>query len=218
MAPIGQTDPLPGDVAEVFRRALRELRQQLEKQKLGKTSRSRPQHGPAKDRHIPAAVRRAVLERDGGQCTFVSEKGKRCESRKRPEFDHVEPVARGGHATIAGLRLLCRAHNQYAAECTYGGEFMAAKRQESRDRSAKARAQAKEEAQARSRAEAEAASERDVTPWLRTLGFSAKAARIGAEACAHIPDAPLEERTKVALRALAPHCVRWTPHAASSPA
>jgi hypothetical protein len=32
------------------------------------------------------------------------------------EFDHIEPVARGGHATTANLRLRCRAHNQYEAD------------------------------------------------------------------------------------------------------
>jgi hypothetical protein len=30
------------------------------------------------------------------------------------------------------LRLLCRAHNQYAAECTFGSGFMSEKRAEAR--------------------------------------------------------------------------------------
>ena len=41
-------------------------------------------------------------QRDGGQCTFVSAAGHRCEARTRLEFDHVEPVARGGRATVNG--------------------------------------------------------------------------------------------------------------------
>jgi 5-methylcytosine-specific restriction endonuclease McrA len=205
-----------GDVAKVFERALDALVNQLEKQKFAKSARSRPQRGAANGRHVSAAVRRAVWERDGGQCTFVSEQGKRCESRTRLEYDHVEPVARGGQATPDNLRLRCRAHNQYAAERTFGHEFMRAKREQARESTARAKARARAEAEARTREEA--ANERDVIPWLRELGYNAARARKGADACAHIPDAPLAERVKVALRALAPHCVRWTPQAPIAPA
>jgi hypothetical protein len=118
-----------GDVAQVIERALEALVQKLESRKFAKCARPRPQETPARGRHIPAAVRRAVLERDGGQCTYVSENGKRCESRMRLEFDHLEPVARGGQATVSGIRLLCRAHNQHAAECTFGSGFMQRKRE-----------------------------------------------------------------------------------------
>ena len=51
-------------------------------------------------RTIPAHVKRAVWERDRGQCTFVGEAGHRCHARKFLEFDHVDPVARGGQATV----------------------------------------------------------------------------------------------------------------------
>ena len=74
-------------------------------------------------------MKRTVWERDGGRCTFVGESGHRCESRTRLEFDHVEPVATGGHATVKGLRLRCRAHNQYEAERAFGRDFMNAKRE-----------------------------------------------------------------------------------------
>jgi 5-methylcytosine-specific restriction endonuclease McrA len=205
-----------GNLPVVLERALDALVEKLERQKFAKTARPRPQKGPVKGRHVPAAVKRAVLERDSGQCTFVSEQGKRCESRTRLEWDHVEPVARGGQATPDNLRLRCRAHNQYAAERTFGHEFMRAKREQSRASAARAKARARADAEARAREEA--ASERDVIPWLRELGYNAARARKGADACAHIPEAPLEERLKVALRALAPHCVRWTPQAASAPA
>jgi len=121
-----------GDVAEVLKRALITLVQVLEKQRFAKTERPRPQRNPANGRHIPAAVRRAVRERDGGRCTFVSEQGKRCESRTRLEFDHIEAFARGGQATVSGIRLRCRAHNQYAADCTFGAQFMRGKRERGR--------------------------------------------------------------------------------------
>jgi len=128
------------------------------------------------------------------------------------EFDHVTAVARGGETSVDGLRLLCRAHNQYEAECTFGAGFMRERREEARREAAEAKdhakARAKAEAEARARAEAEAAKDRDVVPWLRKLGFSLQRARHGAELCSHVPDAPIEERMRVALRGLAPNCVR----------
>src|SRR6266850_8549165 len=117
-------------------------------------------------RHIPANVKRAVWERDQGQCTFTSEAGRRCAARTRLEFDHIVEVARGGEATVAGIRLRCRAHNQYAAECTFGTGFMREKR-EAAQRKADTRRQERE---ARSRAQA-AAAEEVIAP-LRALGFS----------------------------------------------
>jgi 5-methylcytosine-specific restriction endonuclease McrA len=84
-------------------------------------------------RHIPAPIRRAVWERDQGQCTFVSESGTRCQERRFLEFDHIEPVARGGRATVEGMRLRCQAHNQYEAERVFGAGFMSRKREEARN-------------------------------------------------------------------------------------
>jgi hypothetical protein len=46
----------------------------------------------------------------------------------------------------------------------------------------------------------------DVTPWLRALGFTSQEARRGAELCADLGEATLEQRVRVALRGLAPHC------------
>jgi hypothetical protein len=46
------------------------------------------------------------------------------------EFDHVEPVARGGTASVEGMRLRCRAHNQYEAERALGTRLMSRKRAE----------------------------------------------------------------------------------------
>jgi hypothetical protein len=123
-----------GDVAEVFGRALDTLIVQLERRKTGATTRpqrprTRSSHNP---RYISAPVRRAVWARDGGQCTFVSEAGRRCKARRLLEYDHVDPVARGGEATVARLRLRCRAHNQYEAERVFGAAFMRRKRGEGR--------------------------------------------------------------------------------------
>jgi hypothetical protein len=135
-----------GDIAEVLERALDVLIEKLEKQKFAATGKPRPQKVPANGRHIPASVKRAVWERDQGRCTFVGEQGKRCESRTRIEFDHVEAVGRGGQATVRGVRLLCHAHNQYAAERVFGPAFMDGKREQGQERAAKARARVEAEA------------------------------------------------------------------------
>jgi hypothetical protein len=132
-----------GDVALVLERALDALIVLIEKRKFAATFRPRAaQHltrGPrpmqqssGRQRHVPAHVKRAVWMRDEGRCTFVAESGHRCEARWFLEFDHIDPVARGGEATADRMRLRCRAHNQYEAERTFGAEFMEGKRAESR--------------------------------------------------------------------------------------
>jgi len=119
-----------GDIAAVVERALDVLVEQLEKRRFAATDQPNcgTRRGTASPRHVPADVKRTVWERDEARCTFVSETGRRCEARSRLEFDHVLEVARGGEATVDGIRLRCRAHNQYTAECTFGTEFMRHKR------------------------------------------------------------------------------------------
>src|SRR5437773_10460 len=97
-----------GDLAEVLDQALDALIVKLEKRKFAASARpqSKPRPTTGK-RHIPAHVKRTVWQRDQGRCTFVSEAGKRCPARTRLEFDHVEEVARGGTATVEGIRLRC---------------------------------------------------------------------------------------------------------------
>ena len=136
-------DLQPGSAVEVLRRGLEVLVSQLEKRKFAATDKPRPDRTrPSKNpRYIPPSVKRAVRKRDGGQCTYLSAKGHRCESR-RVEFDHIQEVARGGQSTVANIRLRCRAHNQYEAERTYGAEFMSAKREGVQRKAAKLRATA----------------------------------------------------------------------------
>ena len=93
-----------GDVAQVLERALDALIPQLEKRKFAATDRPQVQRRPTTNpRHIPSDVKRTVWKRDGGRCTFVSETGHRCPARTLLEFDHVDPVARGGQATVARM-------------------------------------------------------------------------------------------------------------------
>jgi len=101
----------------------------LEKRRFGATDRPRKQSTPARGRHFPNAIKRQIWQRDEGRCTFVAESGRRCERRGDVEFDHIEPLARGGKSTVENLRLLCRAHNQHEAERTFGAGFMHAKRE-----------------------------------------------------------------------------------------
>jgi len=181
-----------GDVAQVFARALKALITKLEQQKFAKTERPRACRHSDDARHIPAEVKREVWERDGGQCTFVGENGHRCESRTRLEFDHVEPVTRGGHPTVKGLRLRCRAHNQLAAERAFGRDFMNTKRDHEQHGSEARRAPGGKPLLPEHVAE--------VIPWLRTLGFKAEEARALAATCADMPEAPLEARVRHALK------------------
>ncbi|HTR97088.1 MAG TPA: HNH endonuclease signature motif containing protein [Candidatus Acidoferrales bacterium] len=154
-----------GDMTQILARALRVLVQQEERRKCAATDRPRRARTSKNPRHIPAHIRRHVWQRDGGRCTFLGESGHRCEERSRLEFDHIEPVARGGQTTVANLRLRCRAHNQFAAERSFGRGFMDAKRRSS---------QAVIDTE-------EAALHRDVISSLRNLGCSIDEARRIAE-------------------------------------
>ncbi len=119
-----------GEVTAVIERALDALITKLEKAKYAATEKPRAIKAKASTnpRQIPAHVKRAVRERDGFQCTFIGESGERCPERHFLEFDHIEPVSRGGKATAEGMRLRCRAHNQYEAERMFGAAFMEQKR------------------------------------------------------------------------------------------
>jgi hypothetical protein len=73
---------------------------------------------------IPAAVRRADWERDGGRCVWPLDGGGRCGSTHRIELDHQLPWARCGTPTVEGLRLLCHSHNSLAARLAFGERCM----------------------------------------------------------------------------------------------
>ena len=119
-----------GDVAEVLDRALDVLIAHVEKRRFGATDRpsARHQKSSKNPRHIAAHVRRAVRRRDGDQCTYVDDKGRRCCERKFLQFDHIVPVARGGESSVSNLRLRCGAHNRHEADRVYGAGFMERKR------------------------------------------------------------------------------------------
>jgi 5-methylcytosine-specific restriction endonuclease McrA len=109
-----------GDPAAIFDRALSALINQLERSQLASTDKPRESAGcAAGSRHVPAAVRRAVWARDGGQCAFLGSHG-RCAERGFLELHHLDPFAAGGPATVDNIQLRCAAHNRYEAFLFFG--------------------------------------------------------------------------------------------------
>ena len=87
---------------------------------------------------------------------------------------------------------------------------MRSKREEARRAAAARKAQVAQAARAAQRAHAAAAAaEKDVTPWLRQLGFRADEARLAAAHCADMPEASLEDRVRKALAFFHPRAKRY---------
>jgi len=117
-----------GDLATIFEKALDSLIEDVKKERFatGRKAREAPteETDESCSRHIPDAIKRAVFERDGGRCTFADERGRRCAETGALEFDHQDGFARTRLHRADRIRLLCRAHNQHAAEQMYGRAFM----------------------------------------------------------------------------------------------
>jgi len=117
-----------GDLARIVDVAVTEKLERLEARRFGKAK--TPRKGleetdtSPSSRHIPAAVKRAVYERDGGQCRFVDAHGRRCIERDRLEFHHLQPWGRDGDHSPENLQLACFVHNQHLAERDYGKGVM----------------------------------------------------------------------------------------------
>jgi hypothetical protein len=197
-----------GDIAAVLDRALDALVQKLEARKFGMTTKPRRSTQPATGaRTIPANIRRAVSQRDADQCTFVSEDGHRCAARTRLEFDHVEPVARGGETTASNLRLRCRTHNRYEADRAFGTDFMNAKREQARR---EARAPIASEASVSQPCFQAPTSEHthDLLNGLRHLRVRDADARLAIAYAAAAAEPTLEAQMRAALEFLAPRAAR----------
>ncbi len=117
-----------GDMETIIGQALDLLIEQVKKERFGVGRKARNVETkagePTASRHIPDAIKRAVYERDEGSCTFTDDRGRRCGSTDGLVFDHVDGFARTHVHSVENIRLLCRAHNQYAAERMYGRGFM----------------------------------------------------------------------------------------------
>jgi hypothetical protein len=113
-----------GSAGEILDAALDLLLERAARRK-GIVAKPRRTPPPSSDpSHIPAHVRRAVWERDGGCCQWKVHSGSICGSTHRLEFDHVMPLALGGLSTVENVRLLCAAHNQEAARRAFGDAWM----------------------------------------------------------------------------------------------
>jgi 5-methylcytosine-specific restriction endonuclease McrA len=141
---------VPGsDLAVVIEQAVTEKLERLEARRFARTTAPRKLRGHPRGhespvetaeretekhdlspstRYIPAAVRRAVFERDGARCRYVDEHGRRCEARDQLQFHHRHPFGLGGDHSVDNIRLMCQGHNAYLAECDYGREAMASHR------------------------------------------------------------------------------------------
>jgi hypothetical protein len=117
-----------GDLGTILEMATDLLLADVKKERfgLGATPRKTdPAPVEGGSRAIPVAIRRAVAERDGLRCTYRFPDGSQCPERGWLEFDHVEGFARTGVHGVESLRMVCRSHNQLAAEDIYGTAFMA---------------------------------------------------------------------------------------------
>ncbi|HEU5060361.1 MAG TPA: HNH endonuclease [Kofleriaceae bacterium] len=165
-----------GDLAEVLDLALDALLDKVEGRKFGKTRAPRAAKKCSNGRYVPREARRQAVARDGMQCAFVADDGRRCEETGFLELDHVVPVALGGSASVEGVRVLCRSHNQYEAERMLGREAVLAGRSARQNND-------------------------DIVAGLRRMGVTASDARQAVGACPR--NGTVEERMRAALRALA---------------
>ena len=96
------------DLAAIVEQAVTEKLQRLEARRFAHTQAPRKTLSESETspttRQIPAAVKRAVHERDGGRCRYEDEQGRRCTARQGLEFHHRHPFGRGGDHSVAQRR------------------------------------------------------------------------------------------------------------------
>jgi len=127
-----------GSFENILDAALDALLEKTEKQRfaVGCIQRKQgAQPGPqrrssAPSRHIPTAIKRQVLRRDGERCTYRDVEGRRCGETGMLELHHLKPFALGGEHTVDNIVVYCRAHNQHAAELDFGPRHIAPARVE----------------------------------------------------------------------------------------
>jgi hypothetical protein len=130
----------PGcDLGRVLELAVEALHATLLKERFGVGAKPRRSSGASdRTRHVPKALRREVVARDGLSCAFVDPKtGRRCGSRDRLELQHHQPFAQGGVHSAENISLFCHAHNAHGARLDFGSDHIeAAIRSRRSDRSA----------------------------------------------------------------------------------
>jgi hypothetical protein len=106
------------DLNAIIEAAVTEKLERLETRRFAATSHprktlSKTDTSPT-SRHIPAAVRRAVRERDGDRCVYVDASGRRCSERHRLEYHHRRPFGMGGDHRPSPWDS-CARHNDHLA-------------------------------------------------------------------------------------------------------
>jgi hypothetical protein len=109
-----------GETAEVVKRALQVLVDDLARKRFALTHRPRTSKGPRDQSDIPAMVKREVWVRDRGRCAFVGTNGRRCGSRWHLQFHHLHERSQGGKGTAENIQLRCAAHNRYESQFENG--------------------------------------------------------------------------------------------------
>jgi len=114
----------PGGRAEEILEAGLDLVLERQAKRNGLVQKPQEKERPCAPDHVPARVRRAVWERDGGRCQWPLASGGVCGSTVRVELDHIRPRALGGPSTTGNTRLLCKYHNDLAARQAFGDGWM----------------------------------------------------------------------------------------------
>ncbi len=113
-----------GDLAAVIDAAVSEKLERLEARRFARAKAPRKglsqSDASPRTRQVPAAVKRAVHERDGGRCRYEDDQGRRCTARGALEFHHRHPFALGGDHSPENVSLLCYRHNLLLAKIDYG--------------------------------------------------------------------------------------------------
>jgi hypothetical protein len=135
------------DLAAVIEQAVTEKLERLEARRFGQVRRQRgerpegegssesapPSRRHCSSRHIPAALRRAVYERDGGRCCYTDGKGRRRGSRRGLEYHHRRPYGHGGEHTLENVCLLCSVHHRLMGEADFGEAARLSRPQQGRE-------------------------------------------------------------------------------------
>ncbi len=91
----------------------------------GVVKKPRPVPPPSSDpEHVPAHVRRAVWERDGGRCQHPLASGGACGSTVRVELHHRRSRHRGGPPTVENLTTLCGFHHDRETRREFGDDLV----------------------------------------------------------------------------------------------
>ena len=93
-------------VHDVLVRALRALKAELMKKKIGAGRVIELPDQTKSGHYVPRPIARAVWHRDAG--AFTATDGTCCGSKEQIEFQHMIPVARGGKTSVDNLEIHCR--------------------------------------------------------------------------------------------------------------